>query len=130
VADVRRRLAQVPDFDESQIDTILAEDIDFTGELTFSEPLMIKGTFKGEIKASGDLFVGTDAVVNARVEAERVTSRGRIKGDVLAGRRVELASTASVQGDIDTPDLVMESGCVFNGVCAMRTPSNEGRHDG
>ncbi len=130
MADVRRRLAQVPDFDESQIDTILAEDIDFTGELTFSEPLMIKGTFKGEIKASGDLFVGTDAVVNARVEAERVTSRGRIKGDVLAGRRVELASTASVQGDIDTPDLVMESGCVFNGVCAMRTPSNEGRHDG
>ncbi len=127
---MRRRLAQVPDFDESQIDTILAEDIDFTGELTFSEPLMIKGTFKGEIKASGDLFVGTDAVVNARVEAERVTSRGRIKGDVLAGRRVELASTASVQGDIDTPDLVMESGCVFNGVCAMRTPSNEGRHDG
>lgn len=130
MADARRRLAQVPDFDESQIDTILADDIDFTGELTFSEPLMIKGSFKGEIKASGDLFVGTNAVVVARVEAERVTSRGRIKGDVFAGRRVELASTATVQGDIDTPDLVIESGCVFNGVCAMRTTSNEGRHDG
>ena len=130
MADVRRRLAQVPDFDESQIDTILAEDIDFAGELTFSEPLMIKGSFKGEIKSSGDLFVGTDAVVNARVEAERVTSRGRIKGDVVAGRRVELASSATVQGDIDTPDLVIESGCMFNGVCAMRASSSEGRHDG
>ena len=130
MADARRRLAQVPDFDESEIDTILAEDIDFTGELTFSEPLMIKGRFRGEIKASGDLYVGTEAVVTATVEAERVTSRGRIKGDVAAGRRVELASTATVDGDIDTPDLVIESGCTFNGVCAMRTERAKDREDG
>ena len=129
MADARRRLAQVPDFDENQIDTILAEDIDFTGELTFSEPLMIKGRFKGEIKASGDLFVGTDAVVDARVEAETVTSRGRIKGDVVAGSRVDLAATATIQGDIDTPDLVIESGCTFNGICSMRTEPSKGRHD-
>ena len=38
-------LAQVPEFDEDEIDTILAEDIDFEGELTFSKPLMIKGKF-------------------------------------------------------------------------------------
>ena len=41
--------------DESELDTILAEDIDFTGQLSFTKPLMIKGRFKGEIDASGDL---------------------------------------------------------------------------
>ena len=40
----------IKDMDEHEIDTILAEDIDFEGHLTFKKPLMIKGKFKGEIK--------------------------------------------------------------------------------
>ncbi len=124
----RRSLAHVPDFDEGEIDTILAEDIDFDGELTFSKPLMIKGKFTGEIKASGDLYVGTRAAVSARIEADCIVSRGRIKGDIIAGRRVELAASATVEGDISTPDLVVESGCRLNGLCTMR--ETQSGHEG
>ena len=113
--------AKIPDFNEEDMDTILAEDIDFTGELSFKKPLMIKGRFSGEIKASSDLFVGDQAVVVAKVEAGQVSSKGRIKGDVYARRRIELFSTASMEGDLATPDLVIESGCRFNGICSMVT---------
>ena len=112
-------LAQVPEFDEDEIDTILAEDIDFEGELTFSKPLMIKGKFTGHIKSSSNLYVGERAVINAEVEADRVSSRGRIKGDITANRRVELAHSAIIEGDISTPDLIVETGCTFNGLCKM-----------
>jgi len=44
----------------------------------------------------------------------------------VAGSRVELFSTARMEGDLDTPDLVMESGCVYNGTCRMRA---KGRPD-
>jgi len=105
---------------ESEIDTILAEDIDFSGVLSFQKPLMIKGVFQGEIKASSDLYIGEKAVVKAKIEADTVSSKGRIEGDVLARSRVQLFSTASMIGDLDTPDLVMESGCQFNGRCTMK----------
>jgi cytoskeletal protein CcmA (bactofilin family) len=105
--------------DDTEIDTILAEDIDFTGELSFGRPLMIKGKFSGTIKASGDLYVGDNAFVEARIEANVVSLKGKIKGNVYAKSRVEIFSSATVDGDITAPDIIMESGCRFNGMCNM-----------
>ena len=119
------RDVRINQIDENEIDTVLAEDIDFTGVLTFKKPLMIKGNFKGEIKASSDLYIGEKAFVKAKIEANCVSTKGRIEGDVVARTRVELASTASMKGDVNTPDLIMESGCKYNGACAM----NEGKHE-
>jgi cytoskeletal protein CcmA (bactofilin family) len=118
--DVTGREIHIKDIDEVEIDTILAEDIDFEGELSFKRPLMIKGRFRGKVDSLSDLFVGEQAVVEATIKAAKVSSKGRITGDVVAGSRVELFSTARMEGDLDTPDLVMESGCVYNGTCRMR----------
>jgi cytoskeletal protein CcmA (bactofilin family) len=114
------REVRIEHVDENEIDTILAEDIDFSGVLSFQKPLMIKGLFQGEIKASSDLYIGEKAVVKARIEADTVSSKGRIEGDVLARARVEFYSTATMVGDLTTPDLVMESGCQYNGHCTMK----------
>jgi cytoskeletal protein CcmA (bactofilin family) len=110
---------RIKDIDEHEIDTILAEDIDFEGHLTFKKPLMIKGKFKGEIKSTSALYIGEKAYVEASTEADIVSSKGRHKGDILGHSHVELFSTAQVDGDITTPDFVVESGCKFNGNCSM-----------
>ncbi len=110
---------RIKEIDEHEVDTILAEDIDFEGHLTFKKPLMVKGKFKGEIKSSSSLYVGENAYVEARIEANLVSSKGNIKGDILGHARVELFSTSQLEGDVSTPDLVVESGCKFNGLCNM-----------
>ncbi len=110
---------RIKDIDEHEIDTILAEDIDFEGHLTFKKPLMIKGKFKGEIKSTSSLYIGEKAYVEATTEAGIISSKGRHKGDIQGHSRVELFSTAQVDGDITTPDFIMESGCKFNGYCNM-----------
>lgn len=109
----------IKNVEETDLDTVLAEDIDFTGELSFEKPLMIKGRFKGKINASGDLYVGDDANVEAQITANLVSLKGRLKGNVTARSRVELFSTSRVDGDITSPDIIMESGSKFNGVCRM-----------
>ena len=111
-----RRLAE---FDEDSIDTILAEDVEFTGELSFERSLLVKGQLDGKITVSGTLYVDEHATVSARVEVERVRCKGTIQGDVIARRGVELYSTAHVAGDVATPELVMESGSRLNGRCVM-----------
>jgi cytoskeletal protein CcmA (bactofilin family) len=106
--------------EDSQIDTVLSEDIDFTGELTFAKPLMIKGRFNGTIKSSSDLYVGRDAVISAQIDANVISVKGAIEGNLNSSSIVELFSTSKITGDITSPAVVMEHGAVFNGICTMK----------
>ena len=104
---------------ESEIDTVLAEDIDFTGVLKFNKSLMIKGKFEGNIEAKGHLFLGPNSYVKAEIKIDKLTCYGKIDGNIYATERVELSKESEVNGDIYSPDLVIESGCKFNGKCIM-----------
>lgn len=108
--------------DEMDIDTILAEDIIFEGNLEFEDSLYIKGKVSGSIKATGELFIAEEAVVNATIKADFVSVRGKVKGDIMATRRVELFESCHVDGDIIAPDMKMDPGCQFNGKCVMKIP--------
>ncbi|OQY35442.1 MAG: hypothetical protein B6241_00635 [Spirochaetaceae bacterium 4572_59] len=105
---------------EHRLDTVLAEDIVFNGEVSFSRELMIKGKFEGRIEAEGDLFIGEYADVIAEIGAKSVHVRGKVRGNVTAETQVELAGCAEVVGDITAPHIIMETGCRFEGVSRMR----------
>ncbi len=105
--------------DESMVDTVLAPDIDFTGTMRFTKSLMIKGKFEGDIEATGHLIIGPGAVTNATVKAAIITNYGTINGNVTAKERLELFNQAKLSGDIVTPELIIESGCHFNGKSTM-----------
>ncbi len=107
---------------EADIETVIASDISFEGHLKFSEAVAIKGRFKGSIESTGSLFIDDDAVVEANIDAAFVFIKGSVTGDVYASDRVELFSQSTVNGDIVAPNIVMESGCNFNGACSMKSP--------
>jgi len=105
--------------DESTLQTVLAEDIDFDGELRFSEPLLIKGTVKGTVISDTDLYINPDATVFATITARKVSVKGRVTGDIHAQSRLELFASARVEGNVSTPDLIVQSGSLLNGSCKM-----------
>lgn len=104
---------------EHEIDTVMGEDIDFTGSLGFSDPLMIKGKFTGEIESTGELYIERNAHVEANISAARVQVRGEVIGDIKATETIQLFSTAKVTGDLEAPKVKMENGCFFSGQCHM-----------
>ena len=110
---------------ENKLDTVLAEDISFEGEMSFTKELMIKGRYSGTIRATGDLYIAADADVEADIVAQSVFVRGRVKGSISASSRVELQGHAEVVGDITAPKIVMDTGCRFDGVSRMR-PADKG----
>ena len=114
MSDYRLHLA-----DELDMDTVMAEDFFFEGQMVFEKPLLIKGRFKGEIKSHGDLYINKGAEVEARIEAGRVWLKGNVKGEVTTGEKLELFSESSMEGNISTPDLIVQSGCRFRGCCEM-----------
>ena len=110
---------RVRTIDESELDTVLAEDIDFEGSISFTRPLLVKGAVKGEIQSESDLFIAESARLEANVQAARVTVKGAVYGDVDARERIELFSGARIVGNVSTPDLIVQSGSALSGRCSM-----------
>jgi cytoskeletal protein CcmA (bactofilin family) len=110
--------------DEDLLDTILAEDVDFSGTLVFKDPLMIRGKVSGRIESSSDLYVDEKATVEADIRAHDVSIRGRIRGNIQASGRVELYACCHVEGDILAEEVSMESGCYYRGACTMTGKTN------
>jgi cytoskeletal protein CcmA (bactofilin family) len=99
--------------------TVIAEDLHIKGTLTFETSLMIKGTLEGEIISKGLIVVGSTAKINAEIVTKSLVSHGEIQGDVTASEQVMLMGTAHHTGKVTTPNIVVESGSVFNGSCVM-----------
>ena len=106
--------------DDEDFDTILSQDIDFSGILNFEKPFLIRGKLSGRITAQGLLVVDEEAVVEADISAPRVIIRGSVKGDIRAAEKVEVTVTGKLTGNVTAPEILMETGCVFNGRCTMQ----------
>jgi cytoskeletal protein CcmA (bactofilin family) len=80
---------------------------------------MLKGKYKGEIRATSDFIVAEGASVEARIEGRFVDVRGTVVGNIEASERIDLTSTAKVRGDLTAPQVIVEAGARFNGLCTM-----------
>jgi cytoskeletal protein CcmA (bactofilin family) len=107
------------EIDESQITTVIAEDLEIKGTVKFKSSLMIKGVLEGEIFSEGLLIIGPTAKVTATITTKNLISHGEVTGNVTASEQVILKSTSVHQGDITTPNITIESGALFNGKCIM-----------
>jgi cytoskeletal protein CcmA (bactofilin family) len=91
-----------------------------TGEATFKAMLRIDGHFSGRItSSSGALVVGAGGQVDANIEVAVATIQGVVNGDIIASQRIELGRAARLNGNLQTPSLVIEQGAVFEGSCKM-----------
>lgn len=91
-----------------------------TGEANFKAMMRVDGHLSGRVSStSGTLIVGANGKVDANIEVAVAVIHGTINGDIIATQRLELGRAAKVNGNIQTPSLVIEQGAVFEGSCKM-----------
>ena len=99
---------------------------EFEGKLSFKDTVRIDGRFKGEISSDNTLIVGETGEIEAAIHSHSVVVSGTVIGDVFASQRVVLHKTASVEGNIETPSLMIEEGASLNGQVKMTGSSGSG----
>jgi len=86
------------------------------GDVVSTEDLVIDGKVEGTIELGNhSLVIGQGASVVADLVAKMVTISGQVKGNVMGNAKVELKSTAKVEGDVTAPSFVMEDGATLVG---------------
>jgi cytoskeletal protein CcmA (bactofilin family) len=98
-----------------------------SGKLSFDSAAKIDGEVDGEIVGKEGLTIGETAVVTAQIRATSVIVAGKVSGDITATQRIEIRSSAKVNGNITAPVLIVQEGALFEGHCAMQPEAREDR---
>jgi excisionase family DNA binding protein len=91
------------------------------GSLSFKEPvhLRINGKFEGTLEVRGVLEIGDSAIVDATINGDDIFVAGKVKGEIIASKKIVLKERAVIEGNLRTPTLSIAEGAIFQGKCSM-----------
>jgi cytoskeletal protein CcmA (bactofilin family) len=108
------------EFKEGNLSGFVGSGTVVTGEANFKALMRVDGHLSGRIAStSGTLIVGANGKVDANIEVAVATIQGTVNGDIVASQRLEIGRAGKVNGNIQTPCLVIEQGALFEGSCKM-----------
>jgi excisionase family DNA binding protein len=109
-----------------EAEKVLDVDASMQGTMVFKDPvnLRINGTFEGNLDTKGTLTIGQNAEVKADINGEDITIAGKVTGNIVATKRLNIIAPARISGDIITPVLGISEGAVINGKCQMQASSD------
>ena len=102
----------------SKLDTLLGKNTSINGDVKFSGVLVLDGTVTGSLMGSnndGVLTINESGRVDGKIEVANIIINGTVKGDIIASGKIEVASKASIEGNVYYQNIEMEAGSKING---------------
>lgn len=89
------------------------------GNLNVPGNIRLEGKVVGNVKSKSKIVCGETSVIEGNVNAINAEIAGKVNGKVKVEELLILKSSCSINGDISTEKLIIESGSKFNGGCVM-----------
>ena len=89
------------------------------GQLYIEGDLRVGGIVEGEIEVTGDVDIEDMAKVKASLAGGDVNIRGHLTGAVVARKRLVVARSGALIGDVRVGRLVIQDGATFSGKVSM-----------
>lgn len=102
------------------------KSVAFKGELLSAEDMTLDGQVEGSINVRDhSLTIGPDADIRADIAGKIVIILGRVKGQIVASKKLHLHETASIEGDVSSPTIVIAEGARVEGrVETLKRPAD------
>jgi len=114
--------------EERRTNVWFGKSVAFKGDLLSAEDMALDGQIEGTINVRDhSLTIGPDADIRADIVGKIVIVRGRVKGKIIANEKIYLHETASVEGDISSPTIVIAEGATFRGTSDMSARAGSGK---
>ncbi len=97
----------------------IGEQTDFSGSFNGGENIVVRGTVRGDSHVQGIVVITDTGRWIGSLSADVVIIAGKFHGDVTAREKIEVQSTAQVQGNLHSPSLAIEYGAVHVGHVLM-----------
>ncbi len=118
---MRNIMGDTKSYSEKEIIAVLGEKTEFKGVLTFMGTARIDGKFEGEVRTKDTLIIGKSANIKAEISAGTIIAQGKIHGNLVASKKVEIMAGSELIGNIKAPSLHIDENAIFDGSCEMIT---------
>lgn len=102
--------------------TVIARPSTVDGRISGSCEIVVNGLVKGTIDGTGKVTIAEQGRVEATTHGRIVTVAGTVDGNITADEKIELESSARVDGNITAPRILIKDGATFMGQVNMRAP--------
>lgn len=89
------------------------------GSISGEGHCVVLGRVEGDSVLDGTLVLADGAVWIGDIEAENVVIAGRVEGSIVARKKLEIVSTAHIDGTLSSPFIVIAEGAVHEGEIHM-----------
>lgn len=98
--------------------TVINRGTTVEGEIRVAGTIRIYGQINGTLRSEGKVIVAEDGVLNGDLYADAADVSGRVEG-VIEAERLDLRTTATVEGNVIVKKFTTETGAIFVGDCKM-----------
>lgn len=109
--------------------SIISAGTTVTGDVDCGGVLKVEGRIAGGVLRARQVMLAKEGSIAGDVSAQEVVVGGVIDGCVNASERLELQTTAVVNGDIATKSIVVMQGARINGAVKMTDLALVGRQE-
>ena len=106
--------------------SIIAPGMTVIGNCESDGTIRVEGSVRGSIKAGKAVVVGKKGLVSGEVFTQDAVISGHVEGSLVAASRLELKSTARIEGEVRTRRMQLEEGAVLNGTVEMGAEATKG----
>jgi cytoskeletal protein CcmA (bactofilin family) len=89
------------------------------GTISGANEVVIEGELVGNVRVDAVVIVGPSGQVVGELVGRSVQVGGKVRGDVMGRERVELTPSATLEGNVRSPRVVIAEGAFFKGKVEM-----------
>lgn len=102
-----------------RLQSIIAPDTSFKGNITGQDDLIISGSLEGDIQSSGLVKVNKIGSIKGNITGRFIVFAGKLDGDIKKAEQVEIQPSARINGNITTTRLAIAEGSFLQGKIHM-----------
>lgn len=98
--------------------TLLSQQTVIKGDINFNGVLHLEGKINGSLKGAENddtLTISETGKVEGKIEVGNIVISGTVNGDIVSSGKIEVASSANIEGNIYYRNIEMEAGSKING---------------
>ena len=100
--------------------TFISDGTHILGDIKVEHDLRVEGYLKGTVEVGGMLVLGPTGKIEGQVTARSATIAGQILGNLRGHDKIVLETKSTLVGDLQTRELVINEGAIFQGNCSMQ----------
>ena len=97
------------------------KDLCIDGSIHSQKKMVVSGTVNGSVSGDQEIVVSETGYVLGKIEGKKILVAGKVDGDLFAQKRLEVISSANIQGELRAPSgqISIQKGAHLNAKCKI-----------